>query len=101
MRVPRFSPKASEPDPYPFIRQVGSPLSREMLRPLDARCRVVQFNSLLDDRDFKKVAEFLEQYPEVPLRAYGSYDGTIRDLEFLRFFPRLRGFQADALYYSL
>ena len=32
------------------------------------------------------------------LRAYGSYDGSIRDLEFLRFFPSLRSFWADALW---
>ena len=35
------------------------------------------------------------------LRAYGSYDHSITDLEFLRFFPTLRRFGADALWDSL
>ena len=35
------------------------------------------------------------------LRAYGSYDHSITDLEFLRFFPTLRRFAADALWDSL
>src|SRR3954451_15389327 len=34
-------------------------------------------------------------------RAYGSYDHSITDLEFLRFFPTLRRFAADALWDSL
>ena len=37
----------------------------------------------------------------VGLRAYGSYDRSITDLDFLRFFPHLRQFSADALYDSL
>jgi hypothetical protein len=63
-----------------------------MLGALDARCRTVQFTSLLDDDDFERVAAFLAEYPNVELRAYGNYDGSIRNLEFLRFFPRLRKF---------
>ena len=35
------------------------------------------------------------------LRAYGSYDHSIVDLEFLRYFPTLRRFGADALWDSL
>jgi len=58
----------------------------------------VQFSSLLTDDDFRRVAEWLRQYPEMTLRAFGGYDGSIRDLEFLRFFPALRRFTADALW---
>jgi hypothetical protein len=72
-----------------------------MLRPLDPRCRVVQFSSRLSDGEFQRLAKFLEDYPDVPLRAFGSYDGSIRDLDFLQFFPQLRAFQADAMYQSL
>ncbi|MCU1580120.1 MAG: hypothetical protein JWP19_2324 [Rhodoglobus sp.] len=82
----------------PEIREVSSPLTRRMLRPLDPRCRVVQFKSMLSDRDLKKLAKFLRKYPRVSLRAYGGYDGSIRDLEFLRHFPGVTRFAADALY---
>lgn len=83
------------PPSYPFIRDIASPLVPEMLAPLDPRCRVVQFRSLLTDADFARVATFLTDYPDVALRAYGNYDRSIRDLEFLRFFPRLRHFRTD------
>jgi hypothetical protein len=80
---------------YPFLREVASPLTPEMLAPLDPRCKVVQFRSLLADADFAQLAGFLAEYPDVPLRAYGNYDNSIRDLQFLRFFPRLRHFRID------
>jgi hypothetical protein len=86
---------------YPWIRAVASPLTKDMLRPLDPRCRVVQFSSLLHEDDFARLAQFMAGSPELTLRAYGSYDGTITDLDFLRFFPSLRHFAADALYNSL
>jgi hypothetical protein len=46
--------------------------------PLDPRCQVVQFQSALSDADHRTLAE----HPSVELRAYASYDGSIRDLEF-------------------
>lgn len=85
-------------DEYPFFRDVTSPVSRHMLRPLDPRCRRVQFNKRLTDDDFEKLAKFLSRYPKVELRAYGSYDGSINDLEFLRFFPDLKRLSVDAIY---
>jgi hypothetical protein len=80
---------------YPLIRSVASPLTPEMLAPLDPRCEVVEFHSLLTEADFARLAAFLADYPDVLLRAYGNYDGSIRDLDFLRFFPRLRHFRVD------
>ena len=47
------------------------------------------------------LGEWFRAYPEMDLRAYGSYDHSITDLEFLRFFPTLRKFAADALWDSL
>jgi hypothetical protein len=69
-----------------------------MLRPSATGRGVVQFSSLLADDEFRRVAEWLRAYPRMTLRAYGGYDGSIRDLEFLRFFPTLRRFAADALW---
>jgi hypothetical protein len=62
-----------------------------MLRLLDPRCEVVQFRSALSDGDYRVLADWLVSYPSVSLRAYGSDDGSIRDLEFLRFSPRCAG----------
>jgi internalin A len=86
---------------YLLHRDVESPLIDEMLRPLDPRCRVVQFHSPLSDDDYRRLADWLAGYPSVLLRAYGSYYGAIRDLEFLRYFPTLRRFWADVLYNTL
>jgi hypothetical protein len=83
------------------VRSVASPLTDEMLRPFEARRGVVQFRSLLSDDEFRRLAEWLRAHPQVKLRAYGSYDGSIADLDFLRFFPFVRAFSADALHDSL
>src|SRR5262249_23589319 len=56
-------------------------------------------DGLLSDNDFSRLAAWLERYPEMWLRVYGSNE--IRDLEFLRFFPFLRRFAADALWDGL
>lgn len=81
-------------DDYPFIRQVQSPITEKQLRPLDPRCKVVQFASPLTKDDFIKLARVLEDYPDVSLRIYGHYQES-PDLSFLCHFPFLRNFQAD------
>jgi hypothetical protein len=81
-------------DDYPFIREVKSPITDDQLRPLDARCRVVQFNAPLADSDFIKLARFMQAYSGVPLRIYGHHRGA-QDLAFLQHFPFLKGFQVD------
>ncbi|MEI7744010.1 MAG: hypothetical protein WCK58_09705 [Chloroflexota bacterium] len=92
---------AGDPPPAFERREVASPLADGMLRPSVSGRGFVQFRSLLTDADFARLADWLRAYPGMTLRAYGSYDGSIRDLEFLRFFPFLRRFDADALYRSL
>ena len=72
-----------------------------MLRPSLTGRGVVQFDRRLTDDDFAQLGEWFRAYPEMDLRAYGSYDHSITDLEFLRFFPTLRRFAADALWDSL
>lgn len=71
------------------------------LTRLDDRPEVIQFGSALTDSEYKFLGEWFREHPEKTLRAYASYDGTITDLEFLRHFPTLRRFQADALFNSL
>ena len=89
---------AGDPPPKAERRHVASPLTDEMLRPSPTGRGVVQFDRLRTDDDFRRLSDWLRPYPEMMLRTYGSYDGSIRDLEFLRFFPTLRRFDADALH---
>lgn len=90
-----------DPPPAWELRQVASPLTDEMLRPFASPAGQVQFSSRLSDGDFRTLADWMRSQPSIGLRAYGSYDGTIGDLGFLRFFPFLRSFSADALFDSL
>jgi hypothetical protein len=92
---------AGDPPPTSDFRQVRSPLTDEMLRPSLTGRGVVQFDRRLTDDDFRLLGEWFRAYPAIDLRAYGSYDHSITDLEFLRFFPTLRRFAADALWDSL
>ena len=89
------------PAPRWWLRDVRSPLTEEMLSPFPAPRGSVQFKSMLTDADFMRLAEWFQSHPDIALRAYGSYDGSISNLEFLRFFPTVRRFSADALYHSL
>lgn len=82
----------------PTIREISSPLTDEDLAPLVPEHTTVQISTRLTDAEFQRVATFMEAYPEVRFRVYGGYDGSITDLEFLRFFPRLRRFAVDAIY---
>jgi internalin A len=80
---------------------VRSPVTRRTLSSIHAGLPGVQFESALRDSEYEALAERMMAFPDLTLRAYGSYDGSITDLDFLRFFPFLRSFQADALYDSL
>jgi hypothetical protein len=88
--------KGDEPPEW-AMRAVASPLTDEMLRPFEARTGVVQFQNMMTEADFRRLAEWMLGYPQLKLRAYGSYDGSITNLEFLRFFPFVRRFSADVL----
>lgn len=92
---------AGDPPPTSDFREVSSPLTAEMLLPAPTGRGVVQFNRRLTDDDFRQLGEWFRDYPAMSLRAYGSYDHSITDLEFLRHFPTLRRFAADALWDSL
>jgi hypothetical protein len=87
-----------DPPPRHELRQVESPLTEEMLRPITTSTATIQFRSLLTDEDFERLGGWVQNQPDIRLRAYGSYDGSIVDLEFLRFFPVLRSFSVDAIW---
>jgi hypothetical protein len=77
------------------IVEVASPVSwRLLLRRPDARVSLVQFRQPLTDRDYRRLAGWLEDHPSITLRAWGH----VPDLDFLRFFPRLLRFSADTFY---
>jgi hypothetical protein len=79
------------------IVEVASPVSwRLLLRRPDARVRLVQFRQPLTDRDYRRLAGWLEDHPSIDLRAWGH----VPDLDFLRFFPKLLRFSADTFYES-
>jgi hypothetical protein len=92
---------AGDPAPTFERRVVTSPITDEMLKPSKTGRGVVQFSSLPAEDDLVRLAAWFDQYPEMTLRAYGSYDGSIRDLEWLRFFPTLRRFDVDAVWEHL
>ena len=79
-------------------RSLRTPITDDQLAPLAANENGLQFSSLPSPEHLRRIAELLEPRPDVPLRVYGGYDGSIRDLEFLRYFPFLRRFSADSLY---
>ncbi len=82
-------------------RSLRTPITEDQLAPLAPNENVLQFSSLPSDDELRRIAALLEPRPDVALRVYGGYDGTISDLEFLRFFPFLRRFSVDALYNQL
>ncbi|HKW28605.1 MAG TPA: hypothetical protein VJT54_04665 [Verrucomicrobiae bacterium] len=84
-----------DPNNYPFIREIKSPVTPEQLTPLDGRCQVVQFASQLTETDHVKLAEFLRLYPQIPFRVYGHYSQPLPNLSFLKHYPFLTGFQVD------
>jgi hypothetical protein len=63
-------------------RQVGSPLTEEMLLPARTGQGVVQFTSPLTDDDCRRLGDWLRHYPNMTLSL-----ATSTDLELLRFFP--------------
>jgi hypothetical protein len=94
----KFRKAASWTLQSPFMRHLVAPITTDQLSPLDPRCGIVQLRFAPDrpipDSDLQLLAGFLRQYPDVPFRIYGR-DRTIRDLEFLRYFPFVKKFQVD------
>ena len=78
---------------YPFLRELRSPLTPDQLRPLDPRCRIVQFREPLVEAELRRVAAFVDEYPTVTLRIYGHQ--TYSTLSFLEHLAGARRLQLD------
>ena len=73
-------------------RAVFSPLTDEMVRPIEARHASIDLTTPLTDDEYRRVANLMEQYPQTVLTTLPPYQHQVTDLEFLRFFPFLRRF---------
>lgn len=62
------------------------------------KLKAIQFASMPPEHELEQIGEFIKRHPQVSIRAYGGYDGSIRDTEFLRFFSAARHVAVDALY---
>ena len=76
-----------------LFRTLKTPLDEDMLAPLSSQCECLQFAEPLRPQEYERVAEFLQDYPNIKLRAF-HYD-AFQDLSFLRHFQSVRRFQID------
>lgn len=83
---------------HDWIRQVSSPLTEEMLRPLADHTAVIQFMAPLTEDEYTRLARVMAGHPSVTLRIYEDREGRFHDLDFLRHFKGLRRFQFDLLW---
>jgi hypothetical protein len=68
------------------------------LRNSAGELRTIQFQALPPESELERIGAFIDRHPEVAIRAYGGYDGSITDVEFLRHFRGARHVAIDALY---
>lgn len=73
---------------------VESPVLETQLAQLDDQPTWVQFSSALSSADYQLLGEWSRDHPQVMIRAY-AYDGSISDLDFLRWFPETKRFAVD------
>jgi internalin A len=86
---------------HPQIRTLDPPLRGVDFAAPRPELRTVQFKSLPDDTSLARLAEFLTEHPELGLRVFAGYDGSITDLEFLRFFSGVQRVSIDLRYHAL
>jgi hypothetical protein len=77
------------------LRILKPPLTPEQLRPLDERCRTVQFFAPFSDDEHQAIADFVRQYPRVCLRVFGGWEHPIGTLEFLKHYQGIRSLAVD------
>lgn len=78
-------------------RRVGPPLTAAMLAPLEPDCRTVNLRGPLSSTEAARLADLMRPRPDVRLSVGPSYDASIADLDFLRFFPWLDWLSASSL----
>src|SRR5215469_9770126 len=78
-------------------RTVRSPVTAAMLGPLEPGCEAITLRTHLTDAQFMRLADSMRPRPDVHLFASECYDGSIRDLEFLRYFPWFDRFFVNVL----
>lgn len=81
-------------EPTYELRDVGSPLTAEMLAPMSTPRGTIQASTLPDKSDRRVLAEWLERHPHVDFRVF---DMELHDLEFLVDFPALKRVWVDGL----
>ncbi|HEY1380677.1 MAG TPA: hypothetical protein VGF55_28000 [Gemmataceae bacterium] len=84
----RFARRFLSTDPG-MVAHFGDPF-----RPLEPECRVIQFEQPLTPEQLRRAGELVADRPDVQLYVYLR---AARDLDFLRYFPKLRRLQV-ALY---
>jgi len=77
---------------------VKSPITNQQLEQFDPSYGGFQFDELLTESDFKKIADVLEKHPNCGLRVYGNYNNSIKGLSFLKYFPNLTDFCIDSMW---
>ena len=78
------------------LRELRSPITPAMLAPLPPTINRIQICEPLAEIEYAQVAALLQHYPRVSLRIYDRHVVTrFSHLEFLRFFPRLRGISIE------
>jgi hypothetical protein len=60
--------------------------------------QTIPFSSLPPESEPDQLGAFIERHPGVAIRAYGGYDGSITDVEFLRYFRGAHHMAIDALF---
>lgn len=58
----------------------------------------VQFTKPLHASQHQALGQWLAMHPDTNLRVYGNYRGEIKDLEFLRSYRGISGFEIDSIY---
>lgn len=77
-------------------RDLHSPVTDDQLSP-SPDLVVLQFGRPLTDSDHQRVAIFLEANPQVTFRMWSSFSRPA-DLEFLKWYPRLKRFAVSGFY---
>ncbi len=76
----------------PTFVELRSPITAKVLQQIPADTRTVQFSTQLNEADFRRLADFLRQRPEIGLRTFTHWGalGEERDVDFLVHFPFLK-----------